>query len=116
MTSSSSFVRKVMAVPILPARPVRPIFRSSLSLTRRMPTVLTYSMHICLDRAGHLKVENKTDILHVDTASCKVSGHQYICFTTAQRLQRCLSLLLVFARVQRRCTPLSFASDQILGI
>jgi hypothetical protein len=75
-----------MAVPILPARPVRPIFRPFSSLIRRLYRRLTYSVHVCLDAACHLEIENQTDILHVDTPSCKVSSNQHVRVVIAQRL------------------------------
>jgi hypothetical protein len=86
MTSSSSLVKNVIAVPCLPARPVRPAGRSLVTTAHESsPKVYqTYPMYVSLDRASHLEVDDKRDILHVDTAPSKVCRDQNIGDTRAQ--------------------------------
>ena len=75
MTSSSSFVRNVIAVPCLPARPVRPkgqVDRRQLSCRRERRQVRTDTMHIGFDSVGHLVIDDQTDVLDIDTTTSEV--------------------------------------------
>ena len=56
-------------------------------------------MYVGLDCAGHLEVDDKGNILNIDTTTRKVRRDQNVGGTGAEGLQRCLSLLLIFARV-----------------
>jgi hypothetical protein len=103
-----------MAGPFLPARPVRPARRHSegqhathsYGLILDAQPQLTDTMNVGLDRVGHVKVDDESDIRHIDTTSRKIGGDEDVDLAVANRLQRGLALLLVLARVQRRRAPL----------
>lgn len=50
---------------------------------------------------GHVVIDNKRDILDVDTTASDVRSHKYIFPTTFQGCQSELTLLLTFASVKR---------------
>lgn len=91
MTSSSSFVRKVIEVPNFPARPVRPKkkkedqYGASLFM-RRISVVHTYAVDISLYGIRHLEVDHKANILDINATASQVGRNQNIRFSIAQRL------------------------------
>jgi hypothetical protein len=80
ITSSSSFVRNVIAVPNLPARPVRPAkikqneSRNQRTISARQGKFRTNAMHVGFYGSSHLEVDNKTNILHIDTTPSQIRG------------------------------------------
>ena len=70
-------------------------------------------MHVGLDCARHLEVDDKGNILHVDTTTREVRRDQNVGGTRAECLQRSLSLLLIFARMQGRGAPLHINNQQL---
>ena len=77
MTSSSSFVRKVIAVPCFPARPVRPEKGDERKLGEyKGGLIRTNTMHVGLDGVRHLVIDHQTNVLDINTTTGKVSGNQ----------------------------------------
>lgn len=74
----------------------------------------TDTMDVCLDRVGHLVVDNQADVLHVNTTTSKICSDEDVRVARAQRLQRSFSLLLVLARVQGCCAPLGTNSQHMI--
>lgn len=105
MTSSSSLVRKVIAVPCFPARPVRPASQSEAH-TNLNPDVHTNTVNIGLDSARHLEINNQTNVLYINTSSGKVSGDKDVRVTITEGCQRSFSLLLILARMEGGGAPL----------
>ena len=98
MTSSSSFVRKVIAVPCFPARPVRPEKGDERKLGEyKGGLIRTNTMHVCFNGVGHLVVDNQSDVLDINTTTGKVSSHQNVRVPVAQGLQRGFSLFLILS-------------------
>lgn len=62
--------------------------------------VLTNTMDVSLNRVGHLIVQDKANVLDIDTTARQVRRDQNIRFATAQRLECRLTLLLVLPRVE----------------
>lgn len=109
MTSSSSLLRKVMAVPCFPARPVRPgrrVTKPSMATRCKKYEQRTDTMNVCLDRVGHLVVDDQADVLNIDTTTSQVGSDQDVRVARPQGLQRGFSLFLVLARVQGCRAPL----------
>lgn len=85
-SSSSAFSKNVIATPRLPARPVRPAQRTKnkegkyQSTSWPTPVVCsgkrTDTMHVSLDVVGHLVIDDKRDIRHIDTTTRQVGGDQ----------------------------------------
>lgn len=69
-------------------------------------TARTDTVHVRLDGAGHLVVDDEADVLDVDTASREVRRDEHVRVARAQRRERRLALLLRLAGVQRRRAPL----------
>lgn len=63
-------------------------------------------MHVCLNRVGHLVVDDKRDVLHIDTTSREIGGHENVGVPVSERLQSSFSLFLILAGVQSRGAPL----------
>lgn len=101
MTSSSSFVRNVMAVPNLPARPVRPreialdIDQNHDVGDRRKKKVLrTDSMNIGFNRVCHLVIDDECNVLNIDTTSSKICCNKDVCLAVPERSKGGFSLFL----------------------
>ena len=101
MTSSSSFVKKVIAVPCLPARPVRPIETTcQLSfLTDHGDKTHTNTVHICLNCVRHLVIYDQLYVRNIDTTAGKICRNEDIGFPGTKGLQCSFSLLLVLSGV-----------------
>lgn len=115
MTSSSSFVRNVIAVPCLPARPVRPA--RFTALVKVFVTVeklaLTDTMDICLDGICHLEVDYQSDVLYINTTTGQIGGDKDVRVARTQSLQRSFSLFLILAGVQCSSVPLKIVNREL---
>ena len=66
----------------------------------------TNTMHVCLDAARHLVIDDQAHVLHIDTTAREVGRNQHVRFARPKRLQSCLALVLLLVRVQRGSAPL----------
>lgn len=64
------------------------------------------TMNVCLDRARHLEIDDERDVRDVDTTSGQVGRNEDVVLARPDRVERCLALLLVLARVQSDGVPL----------
>lgn len=97
ITSSSSFVKNVMAVPCFPARPVRPYIEFRQHALSMKQDILTNTMNISFYCACHLEIYDKTDVLYIYTSSREIRRNQNVSVSFPKSGQRCFTLFLVFA-------------------
>jgi hypothetical protein len=94
ITSSSSFVKNVMATPCLPARPVRPTVGMSITKVKNQQVKPTNTVHICLDSVCHLEIDDQRDVWHIYTTPSKVRCDEHVDFAIPELCQCSFSLLL----------------------